>query len=139
MPPRSLQIILLMVVIALVPAASRAQPVTQAAAPEQSAAPSQSNSTLDVPIEEIAASPGGCAILDKDFPGLRTHAMYRSFRALSLNQVAAMSSGKITSGMLVQAQADLSALPPMPVASVPQQAGAHDPSTALSGNHASLR
>jgi hypothetical protein len=72
---------------------------------------SPANSALDVPIKQIAATSGGCAVLDKDFPGLRTHTMYPLFKDMTLRQIAAMSHGKITPDMLAQARADLSALP----------------------------
>ena len=65
---------------------------------------------LDLPIEQIAAAPNGCAILDKDFPGMREHPMYDYFKAMSLNQVAAMSKGKITPAMMAQARVDLESL-----------------------------
>jgi hypothetical protein len=66
--------------------------------------------TLDTPIRQIASTDGGCAVLDKDFPGLRAHAMYPFFKSMSLNQIAAMSKGQITPDMLAQAKADLAAL-----------------------------
>jgi hypothetical protein len=72
--------------------------------------PTQSNSALDQPITKIANTMNGCAVLDKNFPGLRAHPMYEFFKAMSLNQVAAMSHGQITAAMLAQAQADLAAL-----------------------------
>jgi len=130
-----MRLALLMAVIALVPAASLAQPGMVATA--QSAAPAQSNSSLDVPIENIAASSSGRAVLDKDFPGLRTQTMYGAFKALSLNQIAAMSSGRITPDMLAQAQTDLSALSFKPVASV-QQTDALDLDPVPTGSQASL-
>jgi len=95
--------------LALTPLAFWAQPAPAGAAPRQVAA--LVPSTLDVPIEDIAASLGGSAVLDKDFPGLRTHTMYRTFKSMSLHQIAAMSHGRITPAMLAQADADLSALP----------------------------
>jgi len=64
-------------------------------------------SKLDEPIALIAGTAGGCAILDKDFPGLRAHPMYSFFKNMSLHQIAAMSSGRITTDMLSQAQTDL--------------------------------
>lgn len=82
-------------------------------------------SPLDQPIEQIAASQDGCAVLDKDFPGLRAHPMYMSFKRMSLNQIAAMSKGQITPAMMTQAQTDLSSLPahePTPVAATPVSA-----------------
>lgn len=99
---------------ALLPAA--AQPAPEGAAPTHRVALQSSDSALDNPIEDIADSTRGCAILDKDFPGLRKHAMYGFFKAMSLNQIAAMSHGKITPDMLAQARTDLSALPFRPAA-----------------------
>jgi hypothetical protein len=81
--------------------------VPPAAVPVQAPA----DSALDEPIERIAGTADGCAVLDKDFPGLRDHPMYGFFKRMSLHQIAAMSRGKITSDMLTQAQTDLSALP----------------------------
>lgn len=72
--------------------------------------PTQSNSTLDQPITKIADSTNGCAVLDRDFPGLRAHPMYQFFKSMTLNQIAAMSHGRITQEMLRQAQTDLAGL-----------------------------
>jgi hypothetical protein len=77
-------------------------------APQQTSA--QPSSVLDLPIEKIAGLSGGCAILDKDFPGLRAHPMFPFFKAMTLNQIAAMSKGQITPDMLAQAKADLAAI-----------------------------
>jgi hypothetical protein len=128
MSPGSMRMALLMSAFALVPAACQAPPAAdvtapmlaatptqatapkQAAMPKQSAAPAAANSMLDLPVEKIAATPSGRAILDKDFPGLCTHPMYSSFESMSLNQLAAMSSGKMTPVMLAKAQKDLSKL-----------------------------
>jgi hypothetical protein len=78
------------------------------AAPQQN--PVQPASVLDFPIEKIADMSGGCAILDRDFPGLRAHPMYPFFKAMTLNQIAAMSKGQITPDMLAQARTDLTAI-----------------------------
>jgi hypothetical protein len=99
----------LLVLAILAPWAAQAQTDTTAATASEAVAPS---ATLDMPIEKIAQTPDGCAVLDKDFPGLREHPMYSSFKRMSLNQIAAMSSGKITPEMMAQASADLSALTP---------------------------
>jgi hypothetical protein len=130
---------LLACALALMPAASWAQPANEVASLNQArpAAPQKSNSTLDVPIVDIAASLGGRAILDKDFPGLRTHAMYGFAKVMTLNQIAALSHGKITPDMLAQARTDLSALPARPVASVHQTA-VEDLNLAPTGSQASL-
>lgn len=68
-------------------------------------------SKLDEPIAQIAGTAHGCAILDKDFPGLRDHPMYGFFKNMSLHQIAAMSRGRITTDMLSRAQTDLTAAP----------------------------
>lgn len=132
----SMRMILLMSALALSPAPLQAQ--SAADAPMQRAALEPSNSVLDVPIEEIAASVSGCAILDKDFPRLRSHPMYGFFKAMSLNQIAAMSRGKITPDMLAQARTDLSALSFKPIAQNVQQTDFDDPPPARRDNHASL-
>jgi hypothetical protein len=69
----------------------------------------QSNSALDQPITNIADTPSGCAVLDRDFPGLRAHPMYPFFKTMTLNQIAALSHGQITQEMLMRAQTDLAA------------------------------
>lgn len=82
------------------------------------------STALDVPIERIADTPNGCAILDKDFPGMRAHPMYGSFKSMTLNQIAAMSKGQITPDMLAQAKADLATLDmtaPVPASAVSTQ------------------
>jgi hypothetical protein len=66
--------------------------------------------SLDAPIEQIASTPNGCALLDRDFPGMRQHPMYEYFKSMSLNQVAAMSKGQITPAMMKQARLDLASL-----------------------------
>ncbi len=97
---------MLLLVSLLTPCAASAQDATLAVARTAQT----ETAALDTPIEKIAATPTGCAILDKDFPGMRDHPMYGSFKRMSLNQIAAMSHGKITPDMLAQAQTDLSAL-----------------------------
>ena len=135
----SMRMALLMCALALMPAAMRAQPANEVASLNLAhpGAPAPSNSTLDVPIREIAASLGGCAVLDKDFPGLRTNAMYGFAKSMTLNQIAALSHGKITPDMLAQARTDLSALPAGPAAAV-HQADVEDLNLVPTGSQASL-
>ncbi len=138
MSSRSMRMALLMSALAFVPAAMRAQSAPEVASLTQAAVPEPSNSALDVPITDIAASSSGRAILDKDFPGLRTHAMYDFFKGMTLNQIAAMSHGDITPGMLAQARTDLSALTFKPVAQSIQQTDFDDADSVPSGSLASL-
>jgi hypothetical protein len=97
------------------PSAAIAQPdptvLDPITSPTDSATPATPSSALDEPIEQIAGTSNGCAVLDKDFPGLRKHPMYGFFKSMSLHQIAAMSRGKITPDMLTQAQTDLAAMP----------------------------
>ena len=99
--------------------------VTFLAVPAAAQETSTPRSPLDMPIEQIASTQDGCAVLDKDFPGLRHHPMYGAFKRMSLNQIAALSKGEITPDMMTQARTDLSALPahePAPVAATPVSA-----------------
>ncbi|MBV9992895.1 MAG: hypothetical protein JOZ72_16580 [Alphaproteobacteria bacterium] len=93
--------------------------VTVLAAPAAAQDSATPLSPLDEPIGQIASTQDGCAVLDKDFPGLREHPMYFSIKHMTLNQIAAMSSGKITPAMMTQAQSDLSALPKADIAATP--------------------
>jgi hypothetical protein len=86
-------------------------------------------SPLDMPISQIADSAGGCAVLDKDFPGLRDHPMYPFFKEMTLNQIAAMSKGQITPDMLAQARTDLVALKTAPGAAPVMTASSDDPAS----------
>jgi hypothetical protein len=133
----SMRMALLMCAFALMPAASRAQPTNEVASLNPTVAPKPSNSTLDVPIRDIAATSSGRAILDKDFPGLRTNSMYGFAKTMTLNQIAGMSHGRITPDMLAQARTDLAALPARPVAIV-HQTNVEDLSPAPTGSQASL-
>ena len=133
----SMRMALLMCAFALMPAAMRAQPTNEVASLNPAVAPKPSNSTLDVPIRDIAATSSGRAILDKDFPGLRTNSMYGFAKTMTLNQIAGMSHGRITPDMLAQARTDLAALPARPVAIV-HQTNVEDLSPAPTGSQASL-
>ncbi len=138
MSSKSIRMALLMSAFALIPSALRAQPATEITAPKQASIPEPSNSTLDMPIEDIAAALGGGAILDKDFPGLRTHAMYGFFKAMTLNQIAAMSHRQITPDMLAQARSDLSVIPLKRVAGSVLPADVEDLPPSPPGDQASL-
>jgi hypothetical protein len=82
---------------------------TSGTAPTTSAA-SQTALTLDSPIEQIAANPGGKAILDKDIPGLTTHPAYEQFKSHTLKELQPMSNGQITDDGLQRVAADLAKL-----------------------------
>lgn len=66
--------------------------------------------TLDTPIEAIAADPAAKAVLEANVPGLTTHAMYDSFKSMSLKQLQPMSGGRITDEGLTKAGEALAAV-----------------------------
>ena len=76
------------------------------------AAPAAATSRLniDMPIEALAADPAGKAVLDANFPGMTTHAMYDSFKGMTLKQVQPMSNGNIKDEAVAKAKADLAAI-----------------------------
>lgn len=82
-----------------------AMPTAGAAAPAPGGA-----LTVDTPIETIVANPAGKAVLDKDVPGLTTHAMYDSFKSMSLKALQPMSSGALSDEMLAKVETDLAAI-----------------------------
>lgn len=85
---------------------SIATPAVAQAAPAQ-AAPTF---TLDTPIETLAANPAAKAVLDRDLPGITTHAMWDMIKGMSLNELAPMSNGKITPERLKIVAAELAQL-----------------------------
>lgn len=97
----------------------------------------QPASVLDLPIEKIAGMSGGCAILDKDFPGLRAHPMFPFFKAMTLNQIAAMSKGQITPDMLAQARTDLAAIDTAATATISPPPAVHVAATPVTAMPAS--
>ena len=102
--------------IAATPALAQTAPAPAPApvsAPAPASAPAAAAKfTLDTPIETIMADPQGKAVLTADMGGtdLSQHPMYDSFKAMSLNQVAPMSGGKITDEVLKKTAADLAAI-----------------------------
>jgi hypothetical protein len=66
--------------------------------------------TRDTPVADIAASPGGAAVLNRDIPGLLSDPAYPDFKSLSLKQMQAMSGGELTLETVDRAEADLKAL-----------------------------
>lgn len=79
--------------------------------PAKPAAGKQDAMTLDTPLEKIAASEQGKAILDKHLPGLTTHAMWDAIKPMSLNEVAPIAGGAIPEDRMKLVAADLAALP----------------------------
>jgi len=84
-----------------------AAPVAEA--PTATASPATKFS-LDTPIEAIVADPAAKAVLDKDVPGLSTHAQFESFKTMSLNKLAPMSNGAISNAVLAKTGKDLASI-----------------------------
>ncbi len=104
-----------LIAIALFAAQTAPAPATSPAtapAPVTAAAPAAAGKlTLDTPIEAIVADPKGKDVLTADLGGdVSQHPMYDSFKAMSLNQVAPMSGGKITDEVLKKIAVDLAAI-----------------------------
>ena len=83
--------------------------------------------TLDTPIEQIAAAPGGDVILNKDIPGLLQNSSYPMFKAMSLKLVARLSGGRLDAETLAETQADLAKLAPTAPQPIKQLATYQDP------------
>jgi hypothetical protein len=81
-----------------------------AAGPALAEAEGVALTVAETPIADIAATPEGKAILEKDIPGLTTHEAYDQFKGMSLKQVQPMSQGAITDAMITAVQADLDKL-----------------------------
>lgn len=75
------------------------------------AAPAPKSFTLDTPISVIAANADGKAVLLHDIPGVMADPHYPEFESMSLSELAALSSGRLTKTTLAQVQADLAKLP----------------------------
>jgi hypothetical protein len=102
--------------IALIAVASPAIAQTAPASPAAPAAPAPVTAgaarlNLDTPIETIVADPKGKEVLTADMGGdLTQHPAYEQFKAMSLNQVAPLSGGKITDEVLKKVATDLAAI-----------------------------
>lgn len=85
-------------------------PAPAPAAPATAPAAATSRLNIDMPIEALAADPAGKAVLDANFPGMTTHAMYDSFKGMTLTQVQPMSNGNIKDEAVAKAKADFAAI-----------------------------
>lgn len=74
------------------------------------AAPPAAPLSADTTIDALASDPKARAVLDTNFPGLTTHAMYEQFKNMTLSQLQPMSGGKITDEGLAKARAELAAI-----------------------------
>jgi hypothetical protein len=93
------------------PAPAAAPAPAPAEAPAAAAPAATGKFTLDTPIETIEADAKGKEVLTADLGGdVSLHPMYESFKAMSLNQVAPMSGGKITDDVLKKVATDLAAI-----------------------------
>ena len=97
----------LMILAVVVPCVMAAQvPASAVSTVEGSLSPL----TLDTPIEQIASSPAGKAILNKELPGLTSNIIYSRFKKISLKKLQPMSGGRITDQALARIQMELAEL-----------------------------
>lgn len=66
--------------------------------------------TIDTPLEEIVAVPAGKEIIEKRLPGLMTHPMWETLKAMTLPELVPLTSGKIPPDRIALVEADLAAL-----------------------------
>lgn len=79
--------------------------------PQSASAPAAAAAlSIDTPIEAILAVPAGKAVLEKEMPTLLTHAMFDSFKSMSLKQLQPYSQGAITDDELARVDAALKAI-----------------------------
>ncbi len=92
--------------------AGLAQTPAPAATPAPATSAAAVTLSLDTPIEQIVAVPAGKAVLDKDLPGLTSHAMYDQFKTMSLKDLQPMSQGAISDEALKKVGDDLATVKP---------------------------
>ena len=63
--------------------------------------------SVDTPIETIASTPQGKAVLERRLPGLCERPEYMMFKGMSLSKLADMSHGRISRAKVAVIQADL--------------------------------
>lgn len=97
---------LALIATALATAGLNAQPAPAPSATAETAA----KLSVETPIETIAADPAGRAVLEELMPTLLTHAMYDSFKGMSLKALAPYSQGAITEEELAAVDAALKAI-----------------------------
>ncbi len=110
--------------LAMTVAGYAAAPLLPAPAEAQEAGTAYS---LDTPIEQIAAAPGGAAILRRDIPGLLENSSYPMFKAMSLKLVASLSGGRLDAQTMAETEADLARLPRTAPPLLKQAASTQDP------------
>ena len=66
--------------------------------------------TLDTPIQQLVADAGAKAVLDRELPGLTTHARYEQFKGMSLKALKPCSGGLISDERLQAVETGLKAL-----------------------------
>jgi hypothetical protein len=77
--------------------------------PPPTALSSAAELNIGMPVEQIAASPAGRAILNKDLPALLPHPAYEQVKNLTLREIQPMSGGVITDDVIAKIDADLKA------------------------------
>ncbi|PZT98999.1 MAG: hypothetical protein DI624_06485 [Brevundimonas sp.] len=99
-----------MAVVLPVAACASAQEAPAAADSRSAASAPVAAHTLDTPIERLVADPAAKTVLDRELPGLTTHARYDQFKGMSLKALKPFSGGLITDERLAAVEAGLRAL-----------------------------
>ncbi len=95
------------VLLLAAPASAQTSASAPARAPVEAGVPAF---TLDTPIERLVAHPGARAVLDRELPGLTTHARYEQFKRMSVKAFKPFSGGLITDARLAAVERGLAAL-----------------------------
>ncbi len=74
------------------------------------AEPAGATLTVETPIQSIASSPQGRAVLEKNLPGMLERPEYMMFRSMSLSKLASMSHGRISRAKLDRIQLQLASV-----------------------------
>ena len=79
-------------------------------APATTPAAAAAKFSLDTPIQDIVADAKAKAVLDADLPGLTAHESYEMFKSMSLKQLSAYASDKLTPEALAKTEKNLAAV-----------------------------
>jgi hypothetical protein len=88
--------------------------------PRQNREADSAQSTVDIPVEQLAADKEAASVLRKDIPGLLEDKHYPMFKSMSLRVIAELSNGDISSQTLAETEADLRSVHPKIATAAPK-------------------
>ena len=97
-----MRLVLAAAALALVSTAGVANDTAPAAAPAATA-----RLNLDTPLETIMADAAGAALIESVAPGTAAHPQYAAFKGMSLRELSAVASDKLTPDTLAKLEAAL--------------------------------